>query len=153
MKKVTLLFLLRDGQILLAMKKRGFGQGHWNGAGGKVDPGETVEQAAVRECREEIGVTPLDIAPAGRLAFYISDDPDFEGHDMHVFTATRWAGNPHETEEMRPQWFNMTDIPYESMWADDPHWLPHLLAGKRFAGSITLTKAGGIVNIDIQVES
>ena len=54
MKHVTLLFLLTDDQILLAMKKRGFGMGRWNGVGGKIEPGETIEEATARECREEI---------------------------------------------------------------------------------------------------
>ena len=47
MKLVTLLFLRRDGQILLAMKKRGFGEGKWNGVGGKVEPGETARHGGV----------------------------------------------------------------------------------------------------------
>ena len=60
MKKIqtTLLFLLKENQILLGMKKRGFGAGKYNGIGGKLEPDETVEQAMVRETQEEIGVTP-----------------------------------------------------------------------------------------------
>ncbi|MEJ0073651.1 MAG: NUDIX domain-containing protein [Candidatus Saccharibacteria bacterium] len=59
-KETTLLLLRRNDEVLLAMKKRGFGAGRWNGVGGKLDPGETVEQALVRECQEEIGVTPTE---------------------------------------------------------------------------------------------
>ncbi len=57
-KKYSLLFLLREDEILLVMKKRGFGSGRWNGVGGKFESGETAEQATIRECQEEIGVTP-----------------------------------------------------------------------------------------------
>ena len=47
-KLLTLLFVLRPGQVLLGMKKRGFGKGRWNGFGGKVHQGESIEKAAIR---------------------------------------------------------------------------------------------------------
>ena len=47
-KVVTLLFVLRPGHVLLGMKKRGFGEGRWNGFGGKVEEDETIEEAAIR---------------------------------------------------------------------------------------------------------
>ena len=56
MKLVTLCLLVKDDKVLLAMKKRGFGMGKWNGVGGKVEDGETIEMAAARETGEEIGV-------------------------------------------------------------------------------------------------
>ncbi|HEV7453816.1 MAG TPA: 8-oxo-dGTP diphosphatase [Candidatus Saccharimonadales bacterium] len=150
MRKVTLLFLLRDGHILLAMKKRGFGEGKWNGAGGKVEPGETVEQAAIRECQEEIGVTPINPELLGDFEFRMSHDPAF-GHHAHVFVATKWEGEPHETEEMRPEWFANDAIPYASMWSDDPLWLPLVLQGKHFSGKITLGPRSEVVNSDISI--
>ena len=135
MKHVTLLFLRRDDQILLAMKKRGFGVGKWNGAGGKVQPGETIEAATVRECQEEIGVIPTNLQYRGELHFF--DLPDVE-HYCYVFETDTWDGEPHETEEMRPQWFQVTDIPYDQMWPDDQYWLPLLLQGKLFKGKIII---------------
>lgn len=139
MKHVTLVFLRRKGaaggEILLAMKKVRFGAGKWNGAGGKVEPGETYEQAAVRECQEEIGVTPLRLQKAGELHFY--DLPDVE-HYCHIYTTTEWEGSLSESEEMRPQWFPLADIPYNHMWPDDKFWLPLLLAGKYFKGTVTI---------------
>lgn len=148
MKDVTLLFLRRDGHILLAMKKRGFGAGKWNGAGGKVEPGETVETATIRECQEEIGVTPRNLQSAGELQFYMSHDPAF-GHHAHIFTATEWAGELHETEEMRPQWFAEADIPYDQMWPDDKLWLPLLLADKSFRGVFTIGPGDEIISYDL----
>ncbi|HEU5121620.1 MAG TPA: NUDIX domain-containing protein, partial [Candidatus Saccharimonadales bacterium] len=59
-KVCTLLFLKKDNRILLAMKKRGFGAGRYNGIGGKIEAGESVEAALIRECQEEIEVTPLN---------------------------------------------------------------------------------------------
>lgn len=137
MKLVTLLFLRRENQILLAMKKRGFGKGKWNGVGGKVEPGETARQAIVRECQEEIGVTPINPVLVGTILFLASDDPSF-GHDARIYVADNWKGEPAETEEMRPQWFSLEKIPYESMWSDDIHWIPTMLEGTLFEATITL---------------
>lgn len=148
MKQVTLLFLLSDNQVLLAMKKRGFGQGKWNGVGGKVEEGEHERDAAIRECKEEIGVTPHDLKFVGRIMFYEQNDPAF-GHDCHIFVTRQWDGKPHETEEMRPRWFTIQDIPYDQMWPDDKIWLPILLDGKLFTGTVTVD-ADRLVSHDIK---
>jgi 8-oxo-dGTP diphosphatase len=148
MRDVTLLFLLRDGEILLAMKKRGFGEGKWNGAGGKVEPGETIEQAAIRECQEEIGVTPRNLEQVADITFLMTHDPNF-GHHGLIFVVTDWEGEPHETEEMRPQWFAIDSIPYDTMWSDDRLWLPLVLAGKHLAGTITLGPDGEVADSGI----
>jgi hypothetical protein len=47
-KLLTLVLVTRPNQVLLGMKKRGFGQGKWNGFGGKVEKGETILEAAQR---------------------------------------------------------------------------------------------------------
>jgi len=128
---VTLLLLRRGDEVLLAMKKRGFGAGRWNGVGGKLEPGETIEQAMVRECQEEIGVTPTQYHKVAEHDF----QELFDGEPMHMlvhaFVASAWQGEPVETEEMAPRWFKVAELPYDTMWADDPHWLPQVLAGKR----------------------
>ena len=131
----TLLFLRKDGQILLAMKKRGFGKGKWNGVGGKTEPNETPLQAAIRECHEEIGVTPKHLELKGELRFL---DLPYVDHYCYIYESTDWAGEPRETEEMRPQWFREADIPYDLMWVDDRFWMPQLLAGVSFKGKVIL---------------
>lgn len=133
--QVTLLFLRSEGRILLAMKKRRFGVGKWNGVGGKVEAGETYEQAAIRECQEEIGVTPKKIALRGELHFF--DLPDVE-HYCHIYVAYEWEGEPVETEEMRPKWFNEQDIPYDQMWPDDILWMPKFLNNIPFKGTVVI---------------
>jgi 8-oxo-dGTP diphosphatase len=135
MIQVTLLFLQREDEILLAMKKRRFGAGKWNGTGGKVEPGETFQQAAIRECEEEIGVTPHILQKVGELHFF--DLPDVE-HYAHVYTASEWEGVPQESEEMAPRWFKVNEIPFDMMWPDDIYWMPLMLAGKQFKGTFTV---------------
>lgn len=145
----TLLLLRREDQVLLAMKKRGFGEGYWNGVGGKLEPGETVEQAMVRECQEEIGVTPTKYYKVAELDFNSGDKKVGLELFAYVYVATEWQGEPTETEEMRPQWFNITDIPYDQMWQDDPHWMPHVFAGKSLKGTFVFDEKENLLSHEI----
>lgn len=129
MRDVTLLFLRRGGEVLLAMKKRGFGEGKWNGVGGKVEPGEALEQATIRECQEEIGVTPGPLRKIGVLNFYFAHKPEWN-QKMHVYETSSWEGEPQESEEMAPQWYKLREVPYAAMWDGDELWMPHVLHGK-----------------------
>lgn len=134
----TLLFLVKDGQILLAMKKRGFGVGKWNGVGGKIEPGETIEQAMIRECQEEIAVTPLSWQLVAEHDFAQDADTDDPWHMYgYVYVCKSWEGEPVETEEMRPKWFSTDSIPYHTMWDDDEFWLPQVLNGQKVFGRFT----------------
>ncbi len=128
-EEATLLFVVRDGQVLLIHKKRGIGAGKVNGPGGRVDPGETPVQAAVREVREELGVTPTGVLKSGQILFQVSDGTAIR---IHVFRATGCHGAPRETEEAVPLWASLDAIPYDRMWADDRHWFPPMLAGECF---------------------
>jgi mutator protein MutT len=130
MQQTNICFLLREGEVLLAMKKRGFGAGKWNGAGGKCETGETPLQAAIREVREEIcvDVREEDMHFTALLHFHFPHKPEWD-QKCSVFLADSFTGEPQETEEMRPRWFLLKDIPYSSMWADDVLWLPQVLEG------------------------
>lgn len=127
----TLVFVVRDGQILLIRKKRGLGAGKINGPGGRIDPGETAIECAVREVEEELCVTPTGLDERGELLFQFTDRYSIH---VHVFTAGDCRGEPRETDEAIPLWTDLERIPYEEMWADDRVWLPSMLAGKAFAG-------------------
>ena len=51
-----------------------------------------------------------------------------------VFRSAAFSGVPTETDEAKPHWFRYDEIPFDEMWADDRHWLPKMLAGKKFRG-------------------
>ncbi|MCB9779866.1 MAG: 8-oxo-dGTP diphosphatase [Alphaproteobacteria bacterium] len=125
----TLLFVLHDDHALLIRKKRGLGEGKINAPGGKIDPGETAVEAAVREVQEEVCVTALDPEHRGELWFQFVDGLRLH---VHVFTARRFQGEPAETDEALPLWIPLAAMPYDEMWADDRVWVPRMLAGQRF---------------------
>lgn len=132
MRHTTLMLLKKDGKLLLGLKKRGFGLGKINGIGGKVEEGESVEAAAVRETFEEIGVNVSEMEHMADIVFdnlYYKGVP--ESHMMHIFIGTKWSGKLIETDEIKPQWFNISDLPYDRMWIDDTHWLPEVLRGNK----------------------
>ena len=143
MKIANICFLLMADEVLLAMKKRGFGVGKWNGPGGKVKAGETVEKSVVREIKEEIGVEVLekDLEKVGEIEFYF---PEQNGWDVfvHIFFSRKWKGDPIESDEMKPEWFKISEIPLDKMWVDDKYWLPDALAGKKFKAKFYFRGSG-----------
>jgi len=154
MKQTTLCILIRqnkdEDEVLLAMKKRGFGVGKWNGVGGKIDPAKgdrNVVDATIRESEEEIGVKISDLEKVAILKFrfpYISKEEKWD-QDVHVFLAKLWQGEPVESEEMLPQWFKIKEIPFDKMWDDDRIWLPQVLAGKKLKADF-IFKKGEIID-------
>lgn len=158
MKTCTLLFLIkRDSDknikdILLAMKKRGFGVGKYNGVGGKVEIEERVEEAAIREAQEEIGVSIIekDLEKVGSIDFYFKFKPDWN-QIVHIFFVENWTGDIKETEEMSPNWYGIVDIPYDKMWDDDKHWLPTAISGNKISGSFTFDDNGMVIENNLKI--
>jgi len=154
-RKILTLCLIIDrdkNKILLAMKKRGFGAGRWNGFGGKVEAGETIEQATIRECQEEGMVTPLALEKVALHDFEFTN-PEMDIMEVHAFVATTWSGEPAETEEMRPQWFSIDAIPYDLMWADDIHWLPQVLTGDKLRTHFLFGADDQVISHEMEVVS
>lgn len=134
-EQTTLCYVLNDkNQVLLIKKKKGLGWGKYNGPGGKVEENETPQEGAVREVKEEIGLTLLDIEPRGYIEF-VTDGLGFDGR-CYIFVSKKYQGDLTETYEARPHWIDIAKVPCENMWEDDQHWLPEVLAGgnagKRF---------------------
>ena len=144
----TLHYLIRKKEVLLALKKRGFGKGMYNGIGGKVKRGESIIKTLKRETFEEIGVIPKDIVKMGLIKFKIG----FENWDMNVYVyiSKSWEGKPKETDEMKPKWFPLSALPYRKMWPDDSYWMPLMLGGKQIKAEFVFDKNRKIKDFKIE---
>lgn len=131
-KVVTLVLVHEHPRILLGMKKRGFGEGKWNGFGGKLKEGESIEQAAHRELKEEAGISVGGLEKRGVIEFEFENNPELL--EVHLFAGKEPLGEPKESDEMQPAWFFVDEIPFRSMWSDDIYWMPLFLKGRKFKG-------------------
>jgi len=128
----TVSIIHQPPRILLGMKKVRFGAGRYNGFGGKVENGESLVESAIRETEEEAGIKIKNPEKVGEILFKFETNE--QDHLVHFFRASEFNGMLIESDEMKPGWFHIRDIPYEQMWPDDKYWLPLLIAGKKFMG-------------------
>jgi 8-oxo-dGTP diphosphatase len=130
----------RDGvrEVLLGHKKTGLGTGKIVGLGGHVEPGELPAEAAVREVKEESGICVASgsLALAAHVTFLFPAHPSWN-MDVMIYTAAQWSGEAAESDEIRPQWFPVTALPFGQMWDDSARWLPRVLAGERLRATFT----------------
>lgn len=129
---MCLCFLVRDGQVLLGRKKRGFGQGRIVGPGGKLEAGERPIAAAAREVAEETGlrVAQENLTEVAQITYRFPARPAWD-QDATVFMSDRWTGQPTESDEIDPRWWRVDELPLDEMWDDARYWLPKVLAGER----------------------
>ncbi len=122
-------YLISGNDVLLIYKKKGHGEGWYNGPGGKIEDGELPYQAAIREVEEEVGLLPVNPELCGFIRFYDVKGEDWE---VYIFRAYSFKGELRESEEAKPLWFKKSEIPYDRMWEDDKYWLPIILSNGYF---------------------
>ena len=148
----TLLFVVKDGKILLAEKKRGFGCGKINGVGGKIENGESVESAMIREAHEEICITPTKYKEVANISFEEYYAGEKEKIIMTVFVAYEYEGKICESDEMKPHWYDLNSIPYDNMFVDGKYWLPHVLDNHFVTAEFDFDEHFNIMNSNIAVK-
>jgi 8-oxo-dGTP diphosphatase len=138
----AVLCYLREAEsyLLLLKAKDRFGGGFWNSPGGKIEPNESPEDAARREVQEETGLVVGSLEKAGSLSFYFGPGKSRPDWTAEVFTSSDFHGTLKPSEEGELRWFKKSELPYDSMWEDDRHWLPLLIQGEKFRGSFEFTE-------------
>ncbi|MGE3261022.1 MAG: 8-oxo-dGTP diphosphatase [Bacteriovoracia bacterium] len=151
-KKTTLCFVFDEinNSLLMIHKKRGQGAGKWNVPGGKMQEDETPEAAAIRETKEETGITPSNLQYAGKLEFYFPAGNSWD-NICEVFTANQFSGQLiTDGEECSASWVSLDKIPLEKMWDSDKRWLPLLLSRKKFHCSYTFDANDNVTHEKIE---
>lgn len=136
-----LCYIESGGKYLMLLRNRKSddpNRGKWIGVGGKTEPGETPEEAARREIREETGLTVLDMQSFGRVNF-ISDV--WEGEIMHLFLVTDFTGELTGCDEGELHWIDREKVFDLRLWDGDRIFLQYLMDGRRF-GEMTLEYKG-----------
>ena len=125
----TLIYVIKNDEILMIEKLRGHGRGKVNAPGGHIELGETPAECAIRELFEEVRLTVLEVEEVANLKFF--DTKNGFSMQGYVFKtcANECIGIPTQTEEAIPFWVDINAIPYDRMWEDDAIWLPRVLAG------------------------
>jgi 8-oxo-dGTP diphosphatase len=127
MKLATLCYVRKDAQTLMmhrVKKANDMHQGKWNGLGGKLEPGETPEECAIREIYEESGLTVVNPTLKGILTFPAFDD--FEDWYCFVFLATQFQGELIDSPEGILRWIPNHELTRLNLWDGDRIFLAWL---------------------------
>ncbi len=147
---VAVTYILRDNlgvaEVLLGEKLRGLGAGNIVGPGGKVEEGETPEEAAIREVREEVGlvIESHALSPLARIRYPFLNRENLSQRSF-VFSTQIFSGEIRESGELVASWWPVHQIPYERMWADAKLWLPRALLGRFIEATVVIGENGHMV--------
>lgn len=133
----TVCLPVKNGKVLLGMKTRKIGMGCWNGFGGGVEDGETIEECAIRELEEEVGLRSYveNLEKVAVVDFHNEkSDGGLYTTRVHFFLVNDWDGEPTETEDgamITPTFFDFSNLPYDKMMPADREYFPLILKRKK----------------------
>ena len=145
-KNIMTLCILRKGDdLLMGLKKLRLGAGYYNGFGGKLEAGETLEECIVREVKEESSLDLLEFEKRGIITFETVDHLN----EVHIYEGVSWSGEPIESDEMTPIWLKIEDLPYEKMWESDKVWHPYFFKREFFDGWLIFDKNHQVLDYEV----
>jgi 8-oxo-dGTP diphosphatase len=131
----TLCYLKRDGKTLMVhrtKKENDMHMGKWNGLGGKLEAGETPEECAIREIREESGLRVTGPILKGILTFPgFANDEDWYAF---IFLAHKFEGELIDSPEGTLKWIDDDELLDLNLWEGDRIFLPWLEQPHFFSG-------------------
>lgn len=130
MKLTTLCYLKQNGNYLMIKKNDDGGQsaGKYLGVGGKLEPGESPDECAKREIKEETGYEVLDLKLRGIVTF-LSDV--WEDEIMFLYSAEQLEGElRNDCDEGRLYWIEEDKVLDLPAWEGDKYFLKPLLEGE-----------------------
>jgi 8-oxo-dGTP diphosphatase len=151
MFEVSVVYILRAGndgdEVLLGEKLTGLGAGKVVGPGGKQERGETPVETAVREVREEVGLTlpSENLVPLARITYPFIGRPELSQRS-HAFIVRDWSGELRASDELSPRWFAIDQLPADRMWSDAALWLPRALAGEFVEATFEIGEADQVLS-------
>ena len=146
-------FIQKDDKVLLGVRKTSstnLGINRVAGLGGKLENGETKEQALVRELQEEVGITLTEFEEHGQVTFLYPHKPEWS-QEVTVYIGTKWEGDPTETEETCPSWFDINDLPVDRMFVENRLWVPQVLEGKYVYAAFLFNEEHKVIDSKIEI--
>lgn len=131
----TLCYIENNGKTLMLERVKKINdvhQGKFNGLGGKLEDGESPEQCAIREVKEESGLTISSPKLVGLLTF-----PKFIGEQhwyVYVFKATSFSGSLIESAEGNLSWQETKTLHQLPLWQGDRYFLRWMQQDRFFIG-------------------
>ena len=136
MKLATLCYITdkkKNSTLMLhrIKKENDYHQGKWNGLGGKLNQGESPEECAIREIKEESGLIVKNPLLKGFITF-----PNFDGVDdwyVFVFTFDEFEGRLIDSPEGRLEWISNNNLTSLNLWEGDKIFLEWVFGKKLFS--------------------
>ncbi len=134
MKLATLCYVSKDNKTLMLYrnkKENDYHEGKWNGLGGKFELGESPEECAIREIKEESGLTVKALSMKGFITF-----PLFDGKDdwyVFLFVIDDFEGNLIDSPEGKLEWIDNKNLLELNLWDGDKIFIPWLFEEKYFS--------------------
>jgi len=149
MKLATLCYVRRDGKTLMVhriKKENDMHLGKWNGLGGKLEPGESPEECAIREIYEESGLRVSNPSLKGILTFPgFANDEDWYAF---VFVFTNFEGELTESDEGNLAWIDDSKLLDLNLWQGDLIFIPWLSHPGFFSGKF-IYKDGQFIDYQV----